>query len=870
MSGVYGLRNTTSSTITIYSSTAIAAGSTWIFYNSETRMTMDICSIETSLESDPSGINLLLSNGSLIFVIDGVDQTASTFYSTWKNIIQPTIVSSSMPMLNVLPVAGFCTNNLTQPTTTKTTTSINTPTSTGFYVAPINTTNTLSVSSTGTTISNCNQGSLLCTKPGLNSQGQWTSYVDSYGSTINHTSTSIAADMTSAGNLAVSIVLLGDTTSHYPYAGVSFDLTNNGTSAVVGNKTTFDCSAYTGITISYLATTSFKLQLEGNSDTDGANWFYQVPVSATQTTITILWSQFAQPTWVSGNQVRTIPKAALDGIKFQYDTAQSSCAFTLFSVSFAGTGPFIAGTSTVSPTYSSIALTKINSWFNHFYVENSTNTQGRITWISGTNVDPTVTVSEGIGYGMLLALIACSSTSLSEQYRQRFDRMWAYYQASADSNGLMNWKMSAFTGSIIGSGSAPDADMDVCKALLLAYERFMDSKYLNAAIVLMNSIWTYEIMYVSTNNGYQYLIAPGDSWTSYCNPSYQAKLTAIKLFSYYDTNSAHLWSSVYTASIWQLTQNQTNQSSCYGLPSNWCDYNGVPVIGSSSLGFGWDACRVLFHLSETYRLFGDSNAYNLLLNIANNSTLTTDITNSPWTLQLSFDPSGNMGKTYSNSTWSASLSSDYNTVALGVIACAYYATAKLNTTQLNSILNTIVTYSTDESDYFRLAMKCFILAELTGLFHRYGIDAGSAAQLGYIINVAGPSETQTTLSQIVLPLAGGSPQYRMYSNGSWGSLSALGGVTPNVGTATLSFGSFPGSNLATTTVTGQTNIKATSVINLQISAVATGSYTASDIKFLASQIELAYDTVVAGTGFTIYASSSQKLQGSITIDYTWI
>ncbi|GAL64937.1 glycoprotein gp2 [Algibacter lectus] len=47
---------------------------------------------------------------------------------------------------------------------------------------------------------------------------------------------------------------------------------------------------------------------------------------------------------------------------------------------------------------------------------------------------PSETVSEGIGYGMLLSVYAND--------KELFDGLWLYYKDFSNNNGVMNWKIS--------------------------------------------------------------------------------------------------------------------------------------------------------------------------------------------------------------------------------------------------------------------------------------------------------------------------------------------------------------------------------------------------------------------------------------------
>jgi hypothetical protein len=96
------------------------------------------------------------------------------------------------------------------------------------------------------------------------------------------------------------------------------------------------------------------------------------------------------------------------------------------------------------------------------------------------------------------------------------------------------------------------------------------------------------------------------------------------------------------------------------------------------------------------------------------------------------------------------------------------------------------------------------------------------------------------------------------------------GAVTGFGTATLNFGTFPGSNEASVTVTGLTAISGTSTTNAYIGADATSAdYTANDHKYLATLIGLSCSNATGGSGFTIYGRSIHKIEGQISVDYYW-
>lgn len=90
------------------------------------------------------------------------------------------------------------------------------------------------------------------------------------------------------------------------------------------------------------------------------------------------------------------------------------------------------------------------------------------------------------------------------------------------------------------------------------------------------------------------------------------------------------------------------------------------------------------------------------------------------------------------------------------------------------------------------------------------------------------------------------------------------------GTATIDFGSFPGSNEASVAVTGQTSILATSKAEAYVMGDDTnGTHTASDHRYLPLFAVFTCGTPTAATGFTIYARSTENLQGTFSVRWVW-
>jgi hypothetical protein len=89
------------------------------------------------------------------------------------------------------------------------------------------------------------------------------------------------------------------------------------------------------------------------------------------------------------------------------------------------------------------------------------------------------------------------------------------------------------------------------------------------------------------------------------------------------------------------------------------------------------------------------------------------------------------------------------------------------------------------------------------------------------------------------------------------------------GTALLDFGPLPGSSEASIAIEGQTSIGAGSVCRAAILANPTTDHSLSDHTSAALVIGLSCSVPIPGTGFTIYARSGDRLQGTFSVQWFW-
>lgn len=219
-------------------------------------------------------------------------------------------------------------------------------------------------------------------------------------------------------------------------------------------------------------------------------------------------------------------------------------------------------------------------------------------------LEPNSTVSEGIAYGMLIAVY------MDDQHL--FDELWKYEQQHLDPRGLMDWYINAAGDQVLGGGAASDADEDMAWALVMADRQWggsgtLDGTYLDIAKRTIDQVWQHEIM-----DGK--LLKPGDSWgdwgtvnVSYFMPNYY------RTFAVVSGNAG--WNDVVVTSYDTLenTLNDENGNRENGLVPAWATSEGQPNAGVWGGGdapthYQYDSCRTPFRIGVDYCFHGEPRA----------------------------------------------------------------------------------------------------------------------------------------------------------------------------------------------------------------------------------------------------------------------
>ncbi|MBN1695497.1 hypothetical protein JW879_08875 [candidate division WOR-3 bacterium] len=219
--------------------------------------------------------------------------------------------------------------------------------------------------------------------------------------------------------------------------------------------------------------------------------------------------------------------------------------------------------------------------------------------------DTAITISEGMGYGMLL------TAYFGE--KKWFDRLFEFYKTKRTdkAHNLMAWKVTC--GSIIDPGSATDGDLDVAFALIVAHYQWGEN-YLKEAKNIISSLKEH---YFVNCEGI-YTMKPGGHWggcditdISYYSPAY------FRVFAE-ETDDA-FWDTV-ADDAYTILYNGANENT--GLVPDWQSYDGVPG-GTSDSDWEWidyyryDACRVPWRMALDYIWNGSQDARDWCVKISN-------------------------------------------------------------------------------------------------------------------------------------------------------------------------------------------------------------------------------------------------------------
>ncbi|MEK7623644.1 MAG: glycosyl hydrolase family 8 [Patescibacteria group bacterium] len=233
------------------------------------------------------------------------------------------------------------------------------------------------------------------------------------------------------------------------------------------------------------------------------------------------------------------------------------------------------------------------SWYKEHYITS----EGRVF----DHSLPNGTTSEGQSYAML--------RSVWDGDQETFDRVWQWtnHNLKLPESNLFAWLYNAdYT-------TAADADLDIALSLLFAYKKWHHPEYLSSANMIMNDIWTHEVVPV---NGRYYLASSANSLRSsgyLLNPSYFSPAT-YRIFAQVDP--AHDWQKL-------ATHTYETIAALPRLPPNWVIVkpdgtfdSSIPYTSTEADYHGYDAFRLYWRVALDATWFKTDEAIKYLGDIA--------------------------------------------------------------------------------------------------------------------------------------------------------------------------------------------------------------------------------------------------------------
>jgi endoglucanase len=230
-----------------------------------------------------------------------------------------------------------------------------------------------------------------------------------------------------------------------------------------------------------------------------------------------------------------------------------------------------------------------------------------------------ITTSEGQSYTMLRAVWMDDKETFDKAYK------WTKNNLGRREDHLFAWlfgkKSDGTYGVLVSQGgynSASDADSDIALSLIFAYNRWNDKKYLDEAKLIINDIWTYDVVtikgkpYLTSNNIERFSPNP------IINPSYLSPY-AYRIFSKIDTR--HNWLALAETSYDVLeytTSSNLNAQLSAHIPPEWVSINKktgvITATNVKDLGteYGFNALRTPWRVALDFLWFNEPRARDYL------------------------------------------------------------------------------------------------------------------------------------------------------------------------------------------------------------------------------------------------------------------
>jgi endo-1,4-beta-D-glucanase Y len=239
------------------------------------------------------------------------------------------------------------------------------------------------------------------------------------------------------------------------------------------------------------------------------------------------------------------------------------------------------------------------------------------------------TVSEAMGYGMLLAVLMAGADPNAKQYFDGLNRFRKRYPSSINAN-LMEWKV--YPDEISRNDDcATDGDIDLAMALLTAYIQWGQTNYFREATNIIHNIATSLIRA-------DYSIRLGD-WNSAEGQTRTSDFIGTHFRSFYLATGDGLWTNVENKCYAILEQLQADYAAGTGLlpdfavtsGGSWAPAPAFFLEGPNDGRYYYNACRDPWRISCSALYYNEDRARSIMASLM------------PWVTNTHAGPSGFKG-----------------------------------------------------------------------------------------------------------------------------------------------------------------------------------------------------------------------------------
>jgi endoglucanase len=320
-----------------------------------------------------------------------------------------------------------------------------------------------------------------------------------------------------------------------------------------------------------------------------------------------------------------------------------------------------------------------------------------------------LTVSEGHGYGMMLAALMAGH---DPDAQTMFDGMVAYFleHPTATHDHLMSWNQNTSCSNVQGNDSATDGDLDIAFALLLADKQWGSCgriDYLSEALAVLEDVLDGEVDAAQTYTLLGDWVTAGEA--PYDTATRASDFMVDHFFSFASATGSSVWIDLCNSVYGILGSVRSSYSASTGLVPDFI-VNAATTPAPAAPGFlegatdgmySYNACRVPWRLATDYVTNGDSRAKTALDVL--NAWIRTKTGNEPSAIGAGYELDGD-----------AIAGTDYVSLAFTAPFGAGAIVNSTNQAWLNDVWDFVVSRPISSEGYYENTLKLLSMIVISG------------------------------------------------------------------------------------------------------------------------------------------------------------